>query len=136
MAFTKPSAAVGSPGSRSPATMAPAHPPTPDSTATYCLPSGPLYVIGWPMIPEPDLVLPQQICRFSHRGFEPSVHRAVEDDVGRRDERAAPHRKVLFHRPDFLRVDRIPSAEDAAVAAGAGVHLDVRADVRRSLRCS
>src|SRR5436190_1124516 len=42
MTLTNPRAAVGSVASRSPATMAPAHPPTPDSTATYCLPSGPL----------------------------------------------------------------------------------------------
>src|SRR5688572_8830013 len=55
IALTNPSAAVGSRASRFPATIAPAHPPTPENTATYCLPSGPLYVIGCPMIPEPVL---------------------------------------------------------------------------------
>src|SRR5947207_3318266 len=34
------------------ATPAPAQPPTPESTATYCLPSGPRYGIGLPMIPD------------------------------------------------------------------------------------
>src|SRR6266404_191837 len=47
-----PSAAVGSSGPMPSATPAPAQPPTPESTATYCLPSGPRYVIGLPMIPE------------------------------------------------------------------------------------
>src|SRR6266576_617969 len=47
-----PSAAVGSSGPMPNATPAPAQPPTPESTATYCLPSGPRYVIGLPMIPE------------------------------------------------------------------------------------
>ena len=48
-------AAVGSVASRPPATIAPAQPPTPDRMATYCLPSGPLYETGCPMIPEPHL---------------------------------------------------------------------------------
>ena len=34
---------------------APAQPPTPESTATYCLPSGPRYVIGFPMMPDGHL---------------------------------------------------------------------------------
>src|SRR5690348_8406378 len=55
MALTNPSAAVGSRVSRSPATTAPDHPPTPDRMATYCLPSGPRNVVGWPIIPDPVL---------------------------------------------------------------------------------
>src|SRR5205085_9192570 len=55
MALAKPRAAVGSRASRSPETTAPAQPPTPDKTATYCLPSGPRNVVGCPMIPEPVL---------------------------------------------------------------------------------
>jgi len=38
---TSPSAPNGSSGGRSSDTMAPNHPPTPDRTAMYCLPSGP-----------------------------------------------------------------------------------------------
>src|SRR5437660_5794070 len=55
VALAKPSPAELSRGSSPPDTTAPAHPPTPESTATYCFPSGPLYVTGWPMIPEPVL---------------------------------------------------------------------------------
>src|SRR6186997_2875322 len=47
-----PSAAVGSSPPMSPATPIPDHPPIPDNTAIYCLPSGPVYVIGLPMMPE------------------------------------------------------------------------------------
>src|SRR5437868_1078481 len=39
--------------SRSPDTIAPGQPPTPESTAMYCLPPGPRYVTGCAMIPEP-----------------------------------------------------------------------------------
>src|SRR5438105_8962765 len=53
-AFTNPSAAPESRGSRPPATIAPDQPPMPDSTATYCLLST-RYVTGCPMIPEPVL---------------------------------------------------------------------------------
>src|SRR5207248_5017998 len=52
MALANPSAAAGSRTSRSLETTAPAQPPTPESTATYCLPSGPRNVVGLPMIPE------------------------------------------------------------------------------------
>src|SRR5213075_2943393 len=55
MALTNPSAAVPSRGSSWPGTMAPDHPPTPLRIETYCLPSGPRNVTGWPMIPEPTL---------------------------------------------------------------------------------
>src|SRR3712207_4010730 len=34
------------------ATPMPAQPPIPESTAMYCCPSGPLYVIGLPMMPD------------------------------------------------------------------------------------
>src|SRR2546430_9569894 len=47
-----PISGVGSSGPMPSATPAPAQPPTPESTARYCLPSGPRYVIGLPMIPE------------------------------------------------------------------------------------
>src|SRR5437868_14175083 len=55
MALAKPNAALLSRVSSPPDTTAPAQPPTPERIATYCLPSGPLYVTGWPMIPEPVL---------------------------------------------------------------------------------
>src|SRR3954464_1219138 len=47
-----PRPAVGSSLLIPAATPMPAQPPIPDRTATYCLPSGPRYVIGLPMIPE------------------------------------------------------------------------------------
>ena len=53
MASAKPSAIPGSFSGRMPKAAAPAHPPTPESTAIYCLPSGPRYVIGWPIMPDP-----------------------------------------------------------------------------------
>src|SRR5206468_4747634 len=55
MAFRNPSAPVPSTPFNPPETAAPDHPPTPESTATYCLPSGPLYVTGCPMMPDPTL---------------------------------------------------------------------------------
>src|SRR5512146_444027 len=39
----------------SPAMSRPMSPPIPEYTATYCLPSGPVYVIGAPTTPEPTL---------------------------------------------------------------------------------
>src|SRR5947208_3377343 len=55
MALTNPSAAVPSLVFNPPATTAPDQPPTPHITATYCFPSGPRYVIGCEIIPEPSL---------------------------------------------------------------------------------
>src|SRR3954462_13796697 len=55
IALANPIAAVPSRASRSPETTAPAHPPTPLKIAPYCFPSGPLYVTGWPIIPDPHL---------------------------------------------------------------------------------
>jgi hypothetical protein len=52
MAPTKPSAPVASRGSSPADTIAPDQPPTPASTATYCWPSAPRKVTGWPMIPD------------------------------------------------------------------------------------
>src|SRR5215218_11350204 len=47
-----PRPAVGSSAPMPAATPIPAQPPMPESTATYCCPSGPLYVIGLPMMPD------------------------------------------------------------------------------------
>src|SRR4051812_47378537 len=47
-----PRPAVGSSAPMPAATPIPAQPPMPESTATYCWPSGPLYVIGLPMMPD------------------------------------------------------------------------------------
>ena len=52
MALTKPPPAVPSRASRSLATIRPAHPPTPASTATYWRPSPPRYETGWPTMPD------------------------------------------------------------------------------------
>src|ERR1051326_7012766 len=75
---------------------------------------------------------PQQLSRLRVDGLEPSIHRSVERDVAGRDERAAPHRKLLFDRPDRALVDRVPRVEHATIAARPRVHLHVRADVRRA----
>ena len=64
--------------------------------------------------------------------FEPAVHRSVEGDVPRGDERAAPHRKLFFDRPDGAFVDRIPRIEGAAISTRSRIHLDIDADVRSS----
>src|SRR5581483_5683280 len=56
-----PRPAVGSSAPIPAATPMPAQPPIPESTATYCLPSGPTYVIGLPMIPDGVL--------YSHKSF-------------------------------------------------------------------
>ena len=53
IATPQPPAAVGSSGDRSFVTIAPGQPPMPSKIATYYFPSGPRYVTGWPMIPEP-----------------------------------------------------------------------------------
>src|SRR5579885_2312687 len=55
IAPTTPRAAVGSSAEMSGKAVAPIHPPSPEYTATYCLPSGPTNVIGLPTIPEPVL---------------------------------------------------------------------------------
>src|SRR5207248_7034504 len=55
MAFANPKAALLSRVSSPPDTTEPGHPPTPERIATYCFPSGPRYVTGCPMIPEPVL---------------------------------------------------------------------------------
>ena len=95
-------AAVASRGSRSPETIAPAQPPTPESTATYCLPSGP--AIGDRLADDPGagLELPQQLAGARVDRLEPAVHRAVEDDVAGGRERAAPDREILLDLPARL----------------------------------
>src|SRR3954449_4279018 len=75
---------------------------------------------------------PQHLARVRIERLEDAVHRAVEDDAARGGERAAPHREVLLHRPALLRRDGVPGAEFAAMAARAGLHPDLRADVRRA----
>src|SRR3954471_17678381 len=65
--------------------------------------------------------LPQQFSSFRVDCFEPTLHRAVEDDVAGGRDHTAPDREVLFDRPALLRVLDIPSAELAAVAARAGL---------------
>ena len=111
--------AVGSRGSSPPATIAPAQPPTPERIATYCLPSGP--AVGDRLADDPGagLELPQQLAGARVDRLEPAVHRAVEDDVARRRQRAAPDGKLLLDLQTVLAVDRIPGGELAAVAARA-----------------
>ena len=80
-------------------------------TATYCLPSGPRYETGWPMIPEPVLNCQSSCAGLRVDGLEPAVHRAVEDDVagGRRARRSTPGSPRSIAHAVFAR-DRIPRA--------------------------
>src|SRR5215204_6212912 len=66
--------------------------------------------------PRARLELPERLAGSRVHGLEPSLHRAVERDVPRGDERAAPHGKVLLDAPDLLACDRIPRIELAAVS--------------------
>ena len=45
--------------------MAPIQPPTPEYTATYCFPSGPMYVIGLPMTPDSKWVFQSYFPSFA-----------------------------------------------------------------------
>src|SRR5204863_7300999 len=78
-----------------------------------------------------EFYLPEELAGAGVDGFEPAVEGAVENDVARRCERAAPDRKVFADAPDLFSQDGIPRVELAAMSAGAGEHLHVRADVRR-----
>src|SRR6059036_3964203 len=76
--------------------------------------------------PPQDLAGPR-ICRL-----EPTIERAVERDVARGDDRAAPH-GVWFRRlPYLLTGGRIPRDERPHVPASTRVVGSVRADERRS----
>ena len=88
-------AALGPAASRPPATIAPAQPPTPESTAMYCLPSGP---IRHRLADDAGagLELPELLARARVDGLEPAVHRAVEHDVAGGDECPAPHGQVFL----------------------------------------
>ena len=76
--------------------------------------------------------LPQRLPAARVESLEPAVHRSVEDHIARGHHGAAPRGKFLGHLPYCLRVDGVPRGELAPMAAGAGVHLDVRADIRRA----
>src|SRR5881628_1892075 len=64
-----PRPAVGFLGAHAQGDADPAQPPIPESTATYCLPSGPLYVIGLPMMPDGHLK--------RHSSLAPAIHLAA-----------------------------------------------------------
>src|SRR3954452_2770106 len=69
-----PRPAVGSSLLIPAATPIPAHPPIPERTATYCLPSGPRYVIGLPMIPDGVLNLQSSLPVFPSTALsQPSI---------------------------------------------------------------
>src|SRR6267378_1142615 len=78
-----------------------------------------------------DLELPQLPAGARVRGLEPAVECAVEDDVPRGDDAAAPHWKLLLDLPDRAAARRIPGYELARVPAGPGVVRRRRADLRR-----
>src|SRR4051812_29099413 len=76
--------------------------------------------------------LPEYLAVFGVERLEGPVHRAVEDNVARRDERAAPHGEALVHAPALLRRDRIPGGELAAMTARTGLHRHIGADIGRA----
>ncbi len=84
------------------------------------------------MIPEPVLNFQSSWPVTRVDRLEPPLHRAVEDDVAGGDQGAAPGGEELLDLPARLVRRQIPGGEEAAVAAGAGVHPDVGADERRA----
>src|SRR4051812_23345668 len=66
--------------------------------------------------PGPGLKFPKLFSAYGVNGFEPAIHRAVEDDVSGGCERPAPHRKLFLQYPDRFRVDGIPGGEFAEVS--------------------
>src|SRR5204863_5447535 len=53
------------------------------------------------------LVLPEHAPGLRVEGLEPAIHRAVENDIAGRHQRAAPHRKVLGDAPALLARERV-----------------------------
>ena len=77
--------------------------------------------------------LPERSARLGIYGFEPAVHRSIEDHVSSRGERTAPHGEFFIDAPDFLSSIDVPSSELAAVAvAWARFHADLGTDEGRS----
>ena len=101
MAPVAPSAAVGS-VAESPSAIAPAHPPMPEYTATYCLPSGPHEGHRIADDPRTRLELPQYRTSVGVHGVEPSVHCPVEHEVAPRHDRSAPYWESLWDAPHLL----------------------------------
>src|SRR3954451_21645637 len=81
--------------------------------------------------PGAGLEFPQFVAALRIDGFEPAVHRPVEDHIGRGHRSAAPHRKLFLDAPELAPLRDIPGRELAAVAARPGVHPDLGADIGR-----
>src|SRR5205085_10064144 len=79
-----------------------------------------------------DLELPEQLARAGVRRLEPTVERAVEDDIAGGDEGAAPDRKGLPNSPHFPAIGRVPGDELAPVVTRTSGLGRVGADVRRA----
>src|SRR3984957_15242134 len=78
------------------------------------------------------LELPFQLACLGVDGFEPAIHGSVENESAGCGHRAAPQRQILLDGPDRLARYRIPCGELAAIAAGASLADDLRADVWRA----
>src|SRR5881398_1508487 len=63
--------------------------------------------------PGTGLELPQQFPGAGVDGFEPAVHRAVEDHAAARRECSAPQRQVLLDFKDLPLRDGVPGREDS-----------------------
>src|SRR5690349_19859914 len=66
------------------------------------LPGRPTITNRLPDDPRATLELPQQRTALRIDRLEPTVHRAVENNIARRHERAAPHRKVFRDGPNLF----------------------------------
>src|SRR3954463_2723984 len=75
--------------------------------------------------------LPKYVPILGVDYFEKAIHGAVEGDITCCDQSAAPDRQLLVDLPDLLARDRVPRHELAAIAARAGIHVDVCADIGR-----
>ena len=80
--------------------------------------------------PAVHLESPQQLAGACIDRFEPSVHRAVEEQIRARHHAARPDGEILLVLPDGLARDRVPCGHLAAVAPRSGFHVHDRAHVR------
>lgn len=63
---------------------------TPERIATYCFPSGPRYVTGWPMIPEPVLNCQRIFPVRASAALNQAVERPKENQIASGHDRSAP----------------------------------------------
>src|SRR5688572_13893667 len=80
----------------------------------------------------PELEPPELLAGVGIDSLEPSVERAVEDDIAGSHERATPHGVRLANSPALATGGDVERHELAAVAVGTGVLGRAGSDVRRA----